>query len=234
MFKSLLTILSGKNQEPAEAAYEGNITGVLDQQLVDRLGIVERARRLSALAIAQQRQEKERFDTACHGIADLEARAKWALEDGDEVLAHQAAEVIASLEAERDAARNAIRDFERNRRRLNAIVRSAEARVLELKRGQQCVRAAAGVQRPQVAQFVQASSSVNLTADVDAMLEKLRLRQKEIDDASAELDKLDQPAKPVLLTRQLSDDGYGKSIGVAADAVLDRLRTPRHTQACSF
>ncbi len=233
MFKSLLTIFSGKNEEPAEAAYEGNIMSVLDQQVLDRTTIVEKARRLSALAIALQNQEKERFDAACHGIGDLEARAKWALDDGDEVLAHQAAEVIASLESERDAARNAIRKFEKDRRRLNAIIRSAEARVLELKRGQQCVKATIRSQRTSAVHNAVAANSANPITDVDALLEKLRLRQKEIDDAFAELDRIDQPARPVLLTRQLSDDGYGKSVGVAADAVLARLKAPQHTQACS-
>ena len=234
MFKSLLTLFRGTNHEAAEAAFEGNIGTVLDQQFLDCLAIVEKARRSAALAIAQQRQEKERFDTACHGIGDLEARAKWALDDGDEVLAHQAAEVIASLESERDAARKAMQTFDKETRRLNAIARSAEARILEIKRGQRGVRATNRGQRQRDRGYAQGADGINTLEDAEVSLEKLRLRQKEIDETFAALDEMEQPARPVLITRQLSEDGYGESIGVAADAVLARLRTPRHTQACSY
>lgn len=230
MFKSLLTLFRGADLEAAAAEVESSIVMGLERQFDDYTMIEKKARRSVAIAMAQQRQEEERFNVTCHGIADLEARTKWAIDDGDEILAREAAEVIASLESERDASRKAMQMFDKEARRMASVLRTAEARLEELQRGQRAIAEMNIVQKS----CEEGSSDINTLTDAEVMLEKLRLRQNEIDDVTAMLEEKDQPVKPVLVAQDTCDEDSGVPVGSSADTVLARLRMPKNTQVCSF
>lgn len=224
MFKSLITLFRGTAHEAVAGVVDANIMTVLDQQLRDCASVVDKARKSVALAIAQKRQEEDRLARTLERIADLEDRARAALEKGNEDLAREAAEVIANLEAERDASKEAVQTFDTEIRRLKTIVRNAEARLLELKRGQRLAKATASAQKLRDRGFARTTDSVNTLSDAEETLERLRSRQKEIDDANLALDEMDLGTNPKSVAEKLADAGCGKPIKSTADSVLDRLR----------
>src|SRR5208283_2306303 len=105
MFKTLMTLMRGQAFEAEQRVKDQNALALLDQQMRDAAGTVERARKALALAMAQERQEAQRLDQIKAQIADLEQRAVAALRGGREDLAQQAAQRLAMLEA--DAAASA-------------------------------------------------------------------------------------------------------------------------------
>src|ERR1700749_1671458 len=98
MFKTVLTIWRGRQAEAIEAFADANALTLLDQQIRDASGDLDRARRALAIARAQDDGEVARIDAARAKIAELENRALAALQGGREDLAAEAAEAIAGLE----------------------------------------------------------------------------------------------------------------------------------------
>src|SRR5271170_2140041 len=100
MFKTLITIIRGKNFETLESVADAHALTILDQQIRDASGNLDRARRALAIAIAQDASETSRVDGIRARISDLEARALAALNGAREDLATEAAEAIANLESD--------------------------------------------------------------------------------------------------------------------------------------
>src|SRR6516164_9656123 len=107
MLKTLITMVRGRTARIAEELGDQNALLVLDQQMRDATGALDRAKKALAIAIAQDGQELQRQDATLARIADLETRAVAAIDAGREDLATEAAEAIATLEAERDASSTA-------------------------------------------------------------------------------------------------------------------------------
>jgi hypothetical protein len=103
MLKTLITLVRGRTALIAEEVADQNALLILDQQMRDATGALDRAKKALAVAIAQENQEVQRLDATHSRIADLETRAVAAIEAGRDDLATEAAENIAALEGERDA-----------------------------------------------------------------------------------------------------------------------------------
>src|ERR1700745_1456115 len=103
MLKTLVMLVRGRTALIAEEVADQNALLILDQQMRDATGALDRAKKALAVAIAQESQEQQRLDATHARIADLEAPACAAIEGAREDLATEAAEGIATLEAERDA-----------------------------------------------------------------------------------------------------------------------------------
>src|ERR1700759_1765116 len=98
MFKAVLTLFRGSVAAAEEEFESRHALLILDQQMRDATGVVERAKRMLALAIAQDQPEGRRLEATNARIADLEIRATAALDGGRQDLAREAAEQIAALE----------------------------------------------------------------------------------------------------------------------------------------
>jgi len=224
MFKPLITLLRGKSFEAAQAVTDANIVTILDQQLRDSAVVLDRARKAVAIAMAQKSREADELDRTRRRIADLEDRARMALASGQEALAMEAAEAIANLEAERDASQRCLETYGAEIARLRAIVRDADARFLELKRGQRLAIATDRAQKLRDRGFGHGSISLTTLAEAEDTLKRLRERQAEIDAATVSLEEMDLSADPSRLVDRLARAGCGAPARPSAQSVLDRLR----------
>lgn len=227
MFKTIFTLVRGSVAVAGEELEARNALLILDQQMRDAAANVERAKRMLALAIAQDQQEGRRLEATQSRIADLEVRATAALDGGREDLAREAAEQIAALEADRDAAQTARALFAAEITRLKRHVANAEARIAELDRGRRVARAADAVRHLRRSGIESGNLYESTLPEAEATLRRLRERQIEAQAADEALSELDAASGPLATAEKLAAEGFGPRMKSTADDVLARLKARR-------
>jgi phage shock protein A len=225
VFKTLVTIIRGATASAEQEFADRNALLLLDQQIRDATNSLERAKKALALTIGQDREEAARIATAETRIADLEARVMAALQAGDEALAREGAEAIASLEADRDSYRAAKALFEPEIQRLREYVAQARQRLLAVERGRRIARAAESIRVMRRGGVEEEGPHRATLSEAEATLSRLRDRQAEIRAADEALDDLETASRPETIAEKLAAKGFGPRVKPTADDVLARLRT---------
>ena len=220
MFKQIFAIFRGTAQEAAQNYTDRHALIILRQQINDSATAVQTARKAVAVAMAQNKQEEEQYNNIVSKIKDLEERAIVALEKGKKQIATEAAETIAYLEAERDTSKQAIERFKSEIERLRQHVREAESRLRDLKRGH---RIADATDKTQKMRETADNSSDSALQDAEATLERLRLRQKQIDQTAEAMAEMDEEKNADRIIEKLAGAGCGDALKSSADDVLERL-----------
>ncbi len=223
MLKMFLTFIRGGAAIAEERFADRHALVILDQQLRDAASTFERAKKALALAIAQDQQESMRLAAGNARIADLELRVSAALVAGDDGLARDGAEAIASLEADRDAAASAQVLFAAEIVRLRRHVGQAQARIAELDRGRRLARASEAVRDIRRGRIDAGLPHEATRAEAEQTLKRLRERQVEAEAADLALDELDGAAA-ASITEKLAARGFGPRLRASAEDVLERLR----------
>jgi len=224
MLKTLITMVRGRTALIAEELADQNALLILDQQMRDAAGALDRAKKALAIAVAQQGQEEQRLEATRSRIADLETGAIAALGSGREDLAAEAAEAIATLEAERDASQTARALFAAEIAKLKGHVLQQQMRFSQLERGRRIARAAEAVRVARRGRIEAAPIFAGTLAEAEATLTRLREHQVEADAAETALDTLDTATGPVAIAEKLSAEGFGPRLKPNAADVLARLR----------
>ncbi|KRD49287.1 PspA/IM30 family protein [Ensifer sp. Root278] len=221
MFKQIATLIRGRAHEAEEAFGDRHALPILAQQIRDAARGVESARRAVALAIAQNRLEKENAERLSARIDDLEARAIAALEKGREDLATEAAASIARLETELQNARQVQAEFTDGIDRLRQAVRQSETRLAALRRGERLAEARDRTRR--LSRDVPGNDLATLS-DAEATLARLETRQREAELTAEALVELEDRPDPTALAEKLAAAGCGRPLITSAEDVLERLR----------
>jgi len=224
MFKTIITLMRGRAFDAEQRLKDDNALALLDQQMRDAAGAVDRARKALALAMAQDRQEGQRLEQTKARIAELKARAVAALQGGREDLAQQAARKIAELEADAASAERARGIFAVEIGRLETHMRKQQARLAELERGRRVARAAQAVRVARRGRIEEAPLCRNTLADAEATLARLREQQAETEEAEAALDGMTEGKDSESLEEAMEREGFGPATGPRAEDVLARLR----------
>lgn len=221
MFKQIVTLIRGRAHEAEEAFGDRHALPILAQQIRDAARGVESARRAVALAIAQNRLEKENAERLSARIDDLETRAIAALEKGREDLATEAAASIARLETELQNARQVQAEFTDGIDRLRQAVRQSETRLAALRRGERLAEARDRTRR--LSRDVPGNDLATL-GDAEATLARLETRQREAELTAEALVELEERPDPTALAEKLAAAGCGRPLVTSAEDVLERLR----------
>lgn len=221
MFKQIVMLIRGRAHEAEEAFGDRHALPILAQQIRDAARGVESARRAVALAIAQNRLEKENAERLSARIDDLETRAIAALEKGREDLATEAAASIARLETELQNARQVQAEFTDGIDRLRQAVRQSETRLAALRRGERLAEARDRTRR--LSRDVPGNDLATLS-DAEATLARLETRQREAELTAEALVELEDRPDPTALAEKLAAAGCGRPLVTSAEDVLERLR----------
>jgi phage shock protein A len=224
MLKTLITIVRGHTSLMAEELGDQNALLVLNQQMRDATGTLEKAKKALAVAIAQQSQEKQRLDATLARIADLETRAVAAIEGGRDDLATEAAEAIATLEAERDPSLTARELFAAEIPKLKGHVLQQQMGLSQLESGRRIARAAEAVRVARRGRIEEAPIFAGTLAEAETTLARLREHQVEVDTAEAAFEALDATTSPTAVAEKLSAEGFGPRLRPNAADVFARLR----------
>jgi phage shock protein A len=224
MFKTLITLVRGRTALIAEEVADQNAILILDQQMRDATGALDRAKRALAVAIAQESEEGQRLDATRARIEDLETRAVAAIEGGRDDLASEAAEAIATLETERDASATARALFAAEIAKLKRHILQQQMRFSQLERGRRIARVAEAVRVARRGRVEAAPIFEGTLVEAEATLTRLRERQVECDAAEAAFDALDAATGPIAVAEKLSAEGFGPRLKPDAAEILARLR----------
>jgi phage shock protein A len=224
MLKVLLTLFRGSVAAAEQEVVDRSALLILDQQIRDAGGALDRARRALAVAIAQDEAEGKRLESTLTRLADLEERATAALAAGRDDLATEAAEAIALMEADRDAIRQARATFAAEAAQLKTAVANATHRLAELERGRRVAQAAEAVRRLKAGCGAPGSTANAALADAEATLKRLRERQAEDAATEAALQSLDPATASATVASRLEAAGFGQRTRPNAADVLKRLR----------
>ncbi|QRY70958.1 PspA/IM30 family protein (plasmid) [Ensifer sp. PDNC004] len=221
MFKQIVTLIRGRAHMAEEVFADRHALPILAQQIRDAARGVESARRAVALAIAQNRLERENAERLSAHIEELEIRAIAALEKGRGDLAAEAAASIARLETELQNARQVQAEFADGIDRLRQAVRQSETRLAALRRGE---RLAAARDRTQRLSREVPGNDLATLGDAEATLARLETRQREAELTAEALIELEETPDPAALAQKLAAAGCGRPLVTSADDVLERLR----------
>ena len=222
--KTLITLVRGRTSQIAEEVADQNALLILDQQMRDATGALDRAKKALAVAIAQENQEGQRLDATHSRISDLETRAVAAIDAGRDDLATEAAETIAALEAERDASLTARALFATEIAKLKGHVLQQQMRLSQLERGRRIARAAEAIRVARRGRIEDASIFTGTLAEAETTLARLREHQIEADIAEAAFEALDAATSPIAVAEKLSAEGFGPRLRPSAADVLARLK----------
>src|ERR1700751_496353 len=224
MLKTLITLVRGRSFAIAEEVADQHALLILEQQMRDATGALDRAKKGLAGAIARESQEGHRRDATRSRIQDLKTRAVVAIEAGRDDLATEAAEAIATLEAERDASLTARALFAAEIAKLKGHVLQQQMRFSQLERGRRIARAAAAVRVASRGRTEGAPIFAGTLEEAEATLARLREHQVEADAAESAFDALDAATGPIAVAEKLSAEGFGPRLRPNAADVLARLR----------
>lgn len=224
MFKQIFTLVRGRSVDSAEAFLDANALTLLRQQIRDAARCVEQSRKALATVMAYSEREKVALARLEEKIADLETRARDALEQDDEALALEAAATIAHLEAERDATAETIAKYTAEIARLRDHLSKSQGVLAQLKRGQRIAEANDKAHRAHGQITTLQSSNLEEAAET---LKRLQERQAHSDATMAAMEELSVTQNADAMSDRLANAGYGAPKVSSADDVLARLKAKK-------
>ena len=190
VWSKLLSALRGGANEVGEAIVDSQALRILDQEIRDADVELRKSREALASIMARHRLAQERVEKGAAQVAEYEQYAIKALEAGNEELAREVAEKIATLENQLEGERAQVAEFAASVAQLRKSVSQAEGNIRQLKQQVDTVKATESVQKAQMAVAQRyGNSKSKLQTAVDS-LERIKQRQAEraaTMDAAAEL-----------------------------------------------
>jgi phage shock protein A len=221
VFNMIRTLIRGRVADSADVVESSNALPILRQQLREAAEGVASGRRAVAVVMAYAERERKNAGQLRSQIGDIEARAIDALTKGREDLATEAASTIANLEAELAATEKTIVAYDSEIAGMRRVLADAEARLMELQRGQ---RLATATDQTQKLRTNVPHDTLSPLARAESTLSKLQDRQAHAEATRAAMGELSTTANAATMRDKLAAAGCGDALRPETTAVLERLR----------
>ncbi len=223
IWSKLITALRGGVNEVGENIVDGQALRILDQEIRDSDNELKRSKSALAEIMAKHKLAEESVARIRKSISDYEQYALQALDKGEEQLATEVAEKIASLEQQLTIEVEVSEGYGRSVSRLRKAVSQAEGHLKRLKQQADTVKATESVQKAQAAVASRYSGSqAKLHTAMDS-LERIKQKQAERQAQMEAAAELAEEANGAELDNKLQAAGITAS-GANAQAVLERLK----------
>ncbi|MBB6523614.1 PspA/IM30 family protein [Pseudoteredinibacter isoporae] len=223
IWSKMMTALRGGVNEAGEAIVDSQALRILDQEVRDASEELKQSKGSLAEIMARQKLAEEKVAQLQKQIDEHEGYAIKALEKGDENLAREVAEKIASLENQQSQEKESAAGFSESVSKLRTAIQQSERNIKRLKQQVDTVKATENVQRAQaaVAERHSGSNSKMRTAmdSLERIKEKQALKEAQMSAAS----ELAESDVDVSLQTKLEEAGIA-STGNSADDILERLK----------
>jgi phage shock protein A len=226
IFTKLLTLFRGTAHDAGAAVVDANAIRILDQEIRDADGALNRARDDLAALVARRRILEKEIAGLKDQSSRYESSARAALGKGDEALAREVAERIASLEHDVGLKTPQLAEMRAAEEKMHETIAATQQRVENLRREIDVVKVNESVQRAQAAvanRGAGASASLGSAAD---SLKRIKERQAIQDERYKAAQALEDRRTGADLDAKLQAAGILPGAS-SADDVLARLKAPK-------
>jgi len=226
IFKKIFTAIRGGATEVGEAIVDANSTRIFEQEIRDAENHLTKAKRDLTDVMAKQMQTSREVERLKKEIQTHEGYATQALNQGNEALALEVAEKMASLETELAAQQSALQNFDASVARLKDLIKKSERQLADYKRQLSVVKTTDSVHKATAAitdNFVSGNSKL---LNAKESLERIKAKQQNFDDRMAASEQLQAESGDASLEAKLKAAGIGEQ-NSSADAILARLKSQK-------
>lgn len=226
ILEKMMTALKGGANEAGEAIIDSQALRILDQEVREASEELKLSKQSLVSIIAHQKVAEEKAAKFAKDIAEYEGYAMKALDKGDEVLARDVAEKIATLETQADAEQHAAKGFAVNAERLKDAIKLAESNIKRLKQQVDTVKATESVQKAQKTVAARHSGSNSRLRTAMDSLERIKEKQAMTEATLNAATELAEEASDVSLQERLEKAGIAQGAARAED-ILARLKNKK-------
>nr|VFJ43797.1 MAG: phage shock protein A (PspA) family protein [Candidatus Kentron sp. DK] len=226
IWKKLFTAVRGAATEAGEAAVDSQALRILDQEIRDARGQLEKAKTNLTSVMAEEMAVRRTVNDLRARIGEHEGYAAQALDKGDETLALEIANKIADLTNELEAQEQLAQGYADNIRQLKRTIADTERNLKAMQREVSVVKSTEAVQKANAAMASKFSGTDSSLLRATDSLERIKAKQqKRTDQANAALD----------LQKDASGDGLQaklKAAGIVSgdasgNAILERIKAKK-------
>jgi len=226
LLKKIFTAIRGGATEAGEAFVDANSIRILEQEIKDADNHISKAKQDLTTVIAKEMAASREIEGIKTKISEYEGYAVSALDKGDETLAIEIAEKIATLEAELGQQTAAQSSFSAHAVRLRELVKKTERTLAEYKRQLTMVKTTDSVQKATSAISDSFSNSNSKIMSATESLERIKKKQRDFDDRLQAAETLDDENSDTSLEAKMKDAGIGPQTS-SASSVLDRIKAKK-------
>jgi len=223
LLNKLITAVRGGAREVGENIVDANAIRIYQQEIEDARKNLGRAKRDLTQVMAKEMQTAREIRRLQEEITKYEAHAISALNKGNEALAEEVAQQIATLEQELSVQTNARSQFTSHIERLKALMKKTEATIREHERELAMVRTTESVQKATRSISNNYGAGASKLLDAKSSLDRIKARQRNLDDRMAAADALESDSGMGSLDEKLKAAGIGDKNSARSD-VMARLR----------
>ncbi len=223
LLNKLITAVRGGAREVGENIVDANAIRIYQQEIEDAKKNLGRAKRDLTQVMAKEMQTAREIQRLQEEITKYEKHAISALNKGDETLAEEVAQQIASLEQEQAVQATAKSKFTNHIERLKALMKKTEATIREHERELAMVRTTESVQKATKSISDNYGAGASKLLDAKSSLDRIKARQRNLDDRMAAADALEADSGMGSLDEKLKAAGIGDKDNARGD-VMARLR----------
>ncbi len=224
MFSTLKTLIVGANVRAEERVRDIYSIELIEQKIREATHGLKGAKVSLAGLMQRKRAEERHVATLEDRVADLEVRAREALEADRADLAQEAATAIASMENELAMRRQTVRRLEARVVRLDGSVAAAHRRLEDLKQGAIAARAIKREQQMQVRLGHTGDGMGGAMEEAEGLIQRV-MGADDPFERSEILREIDRGLNHEDVADRMAAEGIGASTKTTAADVLARLKT---------
>ena len=226
IWAKVATAIRGGVSEAGEAIVDHQVLRILDQEIRDADNELGKSKEALTDIIAKRKLADKKVDGLNSSLTEYEGYAMQALDKGDETLATEIAEKIASLQTEMLGEKGLAKSFSDSETHLRKAVSTTEASLKRLKQQVDTVKATEKVQRAQATVAARHSGAGSSMGSALDSLEKLKNKQAERAAKFEAASELAGSTEEVSLNDKLKAAGIVDG-GASGGDVLARLKAKR-------
>ena len=223
MLGTLRTILIGESRRTEEKVRDHYALDLIAQKIRESEDALKAAKATLAALIQRQRSETRQIEGLEKRIATMIERAKAAIQDGNEAMANEAAQAIATMKNEKTIRDGTLERLDQKVIRLKGSVETMHRRIIDLKQVEIAAKAArheANTQR-RLNRSIARSAPAN---EAQELIDRV-LGQDDPFEQGQILDEIDGDLNHDALDDRMAAQGYGDATKVTAADVLDGLKS---------
>ncbi len=222
----LVTAMKGAASEAGEAVVDHQALRILDQEMRDAEKDLGEAKGHLTSVMAQRKGVQREIDRLTSAISEHEGYAAAALEKGDEGLAGEVCEKIATYEEELGVQQGAAEQLDKGLDQLKHNIKTTERNIAAMKRQVNMVKATEKVQKASAAASQRFSGTNSSLGSATDSLERIKKRQQERSDRMDAAAQLHEESEGADLDKRLQAAGITKT-GQSGSDVLARLKAKK-------